>query len=276
MGERTQHRANSIGIYSWYGYRVPLLERLRAISESGFESTCLWYEAVAGQSTGGSDVSETVRFARDLGLSVDNVHAPFRRANLIWSEEKSKSAVIAELYRRCIRFCAANAIPQVVVHISSGNRPPALNESGLDLIHDLVLTAEREGVVVAVENGRRQDYLDSVFAAMESENLRFCYDSSHDFLYGGPPLSIIDRWDHLLTAVHLSDNNGKMDDHWLPGKGRIAWDDVCAKLAAAGYAGTVMLEVVSRDVKAEPQDMFLKEAHRKATEIRDAMASRIC
>ena len=272
MEHPLEHETSLIGIYSWFGYKAPLSERLRAIAESGFESTCIWYSAEEEKSMGQSHANDIVKLARDLRLSVDNIHAPFRSANLIWSEEPDKNSVISDLYKNCIRFCSANDIPRVVIHISSGNNPPPLNESGLSMIHELLQLAEREGIIIAIENCRRQDYLDYIFTAMESEKLRFCYDSSHDFLYGNPPLSIIDRWGHLMTTVHLSDNNGRMDDHWLPGRGRIAWDDVCTGLKSIKYSGTVMLEVVSNEVKTEPQDTFLKEAYHEATRIRDVLA----
>ncbi len=32
------------GIFSWFGFVMPLSERLELIKKAGFDSTCLWWE----------------------------------------------------------------------------------------------------------------------------------------------------------------------------------------------------------------------------------------
>jgi sugar phosphate isomerase/epimerase len=49
-----------------------------------------------------------------------------------------------------------------------------------------VAQAESQGVTIALENTRRPDYLDWAFSHIQSSNLGFCYDSSHDFIGANP------------------------------------------------------------------------------------------
>jgi len=62
-----------------------------------------------------------------------------------------------------------------------------------------------------------------------------------------------------LASLHLHDNHGSEDEHWLPGLGTIAWDQVMAGLAKAGYTGPLMLEARS-DPNRYDFPAFIKEA----------------
>ena len=52
-----------------------------------------------------------------------------------------------------------------------------------------------------------------------------------------------------LSALHVHDNDGRGDNHWLPGQGVIDWSDFSKALGEIGFEGTVSLETaVSGDV----------------------------
>lgn len=66
-----------------------------------------------------------------------------------------------------------------------------------------------------------------------------------------------DRGDRLATFVrkfgpriqhlHISDNHGRIDEHLAPGKGTIDFAALMSALKAAGYTGTVTLEIFEKD-----------------------------
>ena len=46
-----------------------------------------------------------------------------------------------------------------------------------------------------------------------------------------------------IFTVHMSDNDGTDEKHWMPGTGIIRWSAVIERLAAAGYEGPFVFEV---------------------------------
>jgi sugar phosphate isomerase/epimerase len=45
-----------------------------------------------------------------------------------------------------------------------------------------------------------------------------------------------------LKALHVHDNGGERDSHWLPGTGVIDWSDFSASLKEIGFEGAVSIE----------------------------------
>ena len=71
-----------LGMFSWFGYSLPLEKRLEMIKQAGFDATCLWF----------GDEEEMVEdgladrmpgLVRGMALYLDNVHAPFRNHHLL-------------------------------------------------------------------------------------------------------------------------------------------------------------------------------------------------
>ena len=256
-----------LGIFCWFGYEMPLSQRLRLIARSGFEATSLWLETDV-HSAEVAVLADAPRMARDCGLSLDNGHAPFETCNLLWSDAVADRQSILNLYRKHLDFCRQQQIPRLVLHLSHSDTPPPLNRAGLDTFGELLKHAEDAQVVLAVENIRRPDYSDAVFERFESPHLGLCYDSSHDFLYGNPPGAVLKRWGHLLTTTHFSDNAGQRDDHWLPGDGSIAWDVVRQHFPLRTYNGICHLETFPKEPSAQSAEAFLQMAYERATALR--------
>lgn len=250
---------HNLAIFSWFGYRLPLDQRLALIAEAGFRTTSLWLappEELALQ--GRAD--EMPELAHQAGLTVENVHAPYTHCNQFWSDDAELRDAVREEYAEAIRFCARHRIPVLVLHTTRRTDPPGTFELGLPPIKDLIAQAESSGVVLAVENTALPEWFDRLMAAFDSPSLQFCYDSSHDFLYGRPPGQILERWGHRLAATHFSDNAGHHDDHWLPGTGCGDWDRVAKSFPSTSYSGSVSLEAVPRNTADMSPQQFLSKA----------------
>jgi sugar phosphate isomerase/epimerase len=174
---------NSLGIFSWFGYSLPLKQRLKLIKQTGFTDICLWFGNDEKTFLDGQK-DQMVDLALDQGLVIDNIHADYKYANFLWSESiKEKEIIKAELADGLL-YCSKHKIPIIVMHITDGSHPPPITKSGLTIIEDLVVQAEGLGITMAIENTRRPEYVDVIFSNIHSHNLGFCYDSSHDFLPG--------------------------------------------------------------------------------------------
>jgi len=251
--------SNRCGVFSWFGFELPLSDRLKLIREAGFDSTSVWLGEEEELVKDGKEdlIPELVR---DCGLFFENIHAPFDQCNKIWAEDKSVRSEIKSQYRSCISFCSRHEIPIVVIHISRGSNAPEVNKYGINMIEEIVKYAEDSGVVIAIENTAKPHYLDRIYSSIESPSLGFCYDSSHDFLGFSTPGKILRKWGHLLTATHLSDNDGISDRHWIPEEGIIDWEVVENQFPKDSYTGFFTLEVLPKNREAESASSFLDKA----------------
>ena len=261
-----------IGIFSWFGFPMPLEERLHHIARAGFDATALWLGREEPHVRSGN-LDGIPAMARRCELAIDNVHAPFSHCNDLWAADRGAREAWLDEMTRCVDFCERHAIPVVVIHVCQGASPPPINAGGLETLTNLVQRAEDAGVVLAVENTARPDYINAALQAVESPCLGMCYDSSHDFLAADNPGRLLQQWGHRLVATHFSDNGGVMDNHWLPGDGRIDWQRVAQVFPRDTYEGTILLETVVRDDSYPSADAFLAEAHARATSLRDRLAA---
>lgn len=263
-----------LGMFSFFGFDLPMAKRLELIAAAGFTTTCLWFGEEEPMIKAGQ-VETIPEIVRQHGLTLDNIHASFWRSNYLWSDSKSEQSIIQQELSAALSFCKKHQIPNLVMHLSTGKNPPPTNQTGLRLIRELVKQAESQGVTIAVENTEHHtnNYLDFVFTNIKSPNLGFCYDSSHDAIASDYRGQSLERWGSRLATTHFSDNHGINDDHLLPGYGNIDWQKIM-KQFPKNYQGSLMLEVDGPDApKGFTPEGFLSTAYQKAKELA-AMAER--
>jgi sugar phosphate isomerase/epimerase len=253
-----------LGIYSWFGYDIPFEKRLEMIAGAGFTVTGVWFgEEENLVRTGRSEDMPAMVAERSLAL--DNIHAPFWNANYLWSESEGERQVIRQDVTEAIMYCGRHHVSTTVMHVCSKENPPSPNKAGLALLQDLVKLAEDQGVIIALENLEYSCnlHLDYVFSSLQSPNLGFCYDSSHDNIAWIFRKKALEKWGHLLATTHISDNLGLIDDHFLPGKGNINWPEVMKQIPKS-YRGSLSLEVDNPEAgkSLTPED-FLKTAYER-------------
>lgn len=249
---------NLIGVFSYFGFQLPLNERLQLIKATGFGATALWWgDEIAFRDVDKDDIPKIVR---DYGLVIDNIHVPYDNSNDLWSDRASVRKAIVDKYISWLNDCAEHKIPIMVMHISRGSELPDPNIYGIESMKKITKAAEDLGVIVAVENTRRNDYLDLIFSEIQSKSLGFCYDSSHDWLYSTEKAELLGRLGRKLATIHLSDNDGIKDRHWIPKNGIIDWNKVIKALTNADYTGSLFLEVYpdGQDCDLTPQEFLEK------------------
>lgn len=252
-----------LGIFSWYDYDVPMQDRFQSIRKAGFEATSLYWSAE--DNNHGCDPEALPAMARDAGLLVENAHVPYETCNDLWSEQAPVRERILSQHLCWVEDMARHRIPCMVMHLTGGADLPAPGTLCLDSMSRIVAAAEELGVVVAVENTRRRDYVDFVLREVKSAHLGFCYDSSHARLNTDQGIGLLRDWGHRLTAVHLSDNDGRLDQHRLPGVGVIDWPILMAAFPVHCYTGCLTLEVVPpNEVKPSDHREFLAQAYPRA------------
>jgi sugar phosphate isomerase/epimerase len=249
-----------LGIFVWFGYRLHMSQRAQLIKDAGFDVASLWWGEEEKANTG--SLHDLPAIVRDKGLAIDYIHVPFKGCNDFWSESESDRQNMLDKHLAWIDDCARHEIPKMVMHLTEGANPPSPNESGLAVINHLVKAAEERNVILAVENIQCTKHLDFVFHKIDSPNLAFCYDSSHDFLWSTQPGNILSKWTDRLVTTHFSDNDGREDRHWLPGIGTVNWQKIGLSFPTETYTGPFLLEVLpEQDRPKRPVGEFVAAAY---------------
>jgi len=250
--------------FAYFGYELPINERLHLIKQAGFDGAMLWW----------SDDFENTNYrgvpalARKIGLYVENIHTPFERINNLWLDNLEGST-LTDNFLRMVDECAQYDIPTMVVHLSSGDKPPAFNELGLNRIKSVVEKAEACDINIAFENLRRIEHLEYILDNVDSPHAGFCYDSGHQHCHTFH-VDLLSKYGSRLMALHLHDNAGYIsgandeDQHLLPYDGTIDWAIVMKKIAQSGYTGPVALESLNRGYNNLPPEEFLGLAFERA------------
>jgi sugar phosphate isomerase/epimerase len=256
-----------LGIFSWFGFVLPLPQRLKLIKEAGFQATTLWWEDEFGAANIKKESMPDI--VRESGLVLENIHIPYNDCDDLWSEHKSTRAAIVNKYTAWLNDCAQYHIPIMVMHITDSLKlpPPRRNaQYGLDSLNRLLRVGEDLGVTIAIENTGREDYIYFVLSELSSKYLGFCYDSSHNRIYGQDRLELLEKVSHHIVTTHLSDNDGIKDRHWLPGEGIINWPKLTNVFSRSQYNGYLTLEVYPTEsqLKQTPA-CFLDQAYQSAS-----------
>lgn len=258
-------------IYSWFGYFQPFEERIDMIREAGFDRVLLaWEDEYEPRHI---PIQEQVRRARAAGLAIENAHAPYAGWNLLWEDDREASAALMDHLKRWIREVGDAGIPCLVVHTTDIDlEKPVDLDSGLRNFEELLGTAQKAGTALAVENVSRQYLLREIFERLESPALRFCYDSSHDFMLPCARGKILHDYRDLLITTHISDNNLYRDCHWIPGEGKIDYGIILKDLKDSPI-DCLSLEVLrSGDDPRDPR-RFLADAYSAARDLADRIAT---
>lgn len=86
----------------------------------------------------------------------------------------------------------------------------------------------------------------------EFPSLKMCLDTGHGNI-GDPDktrlFEFIEKFPDKIGHVHISDNQGKRDDHFGVGRGNINFEKFMTQLINAGYNDTITFEIFSENTK---------------------------
>ena len=227
-------------IVDYFGYNLSPEARMKAIRTAGFDGVILLWADYFDP-----DYRDFPKYAAAQGLYVENTHGPYMHSNDVW-EDSAAGADYTEHILACIRDCRTYGIPTIVVHPVNGVIPLPENPAlGLERFRRMVDLAERLHVNLAIENQGNPAYVDLVFRQVESDRLRFCYDSGHEHYYA-PERDLLADYGDRLIALHLHDNDGTEDAHALPFTGTADWTRIRNRLTEIPYAGAGALETLNK------------------------------
>ena len=211
-------------IYAGVSRDYSIEERIAAIAEAGFDAICLDFEKELAHTE--TSWENQMRLAQKYALPVENVHLSGKGMTSAWTEGEAGDQVIDRLIEE-LRDMASLGIKIGVAHVTWGYATPDGNmDIGIARYRRAVEAAEKYGVILALENSVYASYVHTLLTNIHSPSLGFCYDSGHENAYT-PTEDYLSQYSDILVAMHLHDNDGANDDHYLPlhPNGTIRWEE---------------------------------------------------
>ena len=269
-----------IGISVGKDSSVPTVEVITIIAKTGFEAISPVWESLEA-------LEEQVQTARELGLEIQSLHAPFGKAADMWNPNKDVSAPALEELLKAADACKKLQIPVMVAHAWIGFDysfdKDNLCFENYDRLVDRVV---KNGIKIAFENTEGEEYL---FALLDrykyNSAVGYCWDSGHEMCYNRGE-DLLGMLGDRLLMTHINDNlgvsrfDGKTywtdDLHLLPYDGIGDWDYNVNRLQKARKLDCLNLELSiqskpnrhENDVYAQmPLEQYFAECYKRACRI---------
>ncbi len=190
----------------------------------------------------------------DAGIEIFQVHGPWR-----WPPRDETEEDREERFEKMAKSISGTAVlgcKNFVIHpiMPFGDNqnpdPDRFYELNYRFMNRLCDVAEDFGVTVCLENmpmpvltlATPAQILDFV-KDVNRKSLKVCLDTGHCTVCGVDPSEAVRlTGKEYLRVLHVHDNNGISDLHWLPGKGVIDWKAFGKALKDIGYDGSFSLE----------------------------------
>lgn len=223
-------------------------ELFRSFAEAGIRvmeiSNCSdGYDAI--------DFDNVKRLADKYGVTLRSFHLPFKMHGGIphdISDPALCDVAVAD-HKRHIDIGVGIGIKIFVLHTSGPKVPEGERRVWMETckrsLAELVEYADKFGAVIALENMTHQclgntidEFCELVFSHPKT---RVCFDVNH-LLYESHG-KFIRRMDGRLITTHISDCNLEVEQHKLPGEGKIDFQEIFSALVETGYQGPWVYEV---------------------------------
>ncbi|HLC77129.1 MAG TPA: sugar phosphate isomerase/epimerase family protein [archaeon] len=154
---------------------------------------------------------------------------------------------------KCVEVFRKLGVEKVNVHFDD-SIPLIKDEHTIEFniwsLQRLVRIGKRHGVKIMAENTpglfSQPGVLDKVFRKVPELMLHLDIGHANISTKNSTPI-LIAKFSKHLAHIHISDNNGKKDEHLSLGKGNINWPGMLGVVKDAGYDGTITLEVFTSE-----------------------------
>ena len=230
-------------------------------------------------------IDEIGETAAKCGMEFSQLHLPFHKKGDPAQDPRFKTPGFEERYEEAMRRCYIAAgrlgIPWAAAHCLSLGSINFDREKSAKANHEYydkyVELGIKHGVGTAFENmvqgsangGIRVRYTanpDDLIDFVDSYNdpkVAILWDFGHANISGVDQPSALRKIGKRLKCVHVDDNFGETDNHFIPFVGTVKWHEIIPVLAEIGYTGECSLEV-GQFTKRAPralQDSLVRSAY---------------
>ena len=247
-------RNTNISVSSSFNYSLSIEEQIKLATEVGFKFFSFGGNFEHFNYLKASERSKILPILKSTGLKIDTIHGK--------SLHQDKNLDILKSTIEAAKDFHASTI---VLHICPFMFKKEDYSAYSSLLYDLIVPFEKliseNNISIALENVfpyHEVDLLLDFASKIESSNIGFCYDSSHDQIDGPRNSDLLDKMSKRLKAVHLSDRIKPFVDHVIPGEGFIDFETIIRKLAKSEFQGPYLFEVMMTHSKYQKPKEFLE------------------
>ena len=241
-------------------------------SDSGIEAMELTikYDTIMEQ-----DYKQIASLAKKYNIDLWSFHLPFQPYGVMDISLPHTYKATIEYFREIIKKVSDIGVDKFVIHPSgepiTDDKRKEYMECAKNSLGELAAIAKGCGSVIAVEDLPRTCLGNCSAEILElisvDDSLRVCFDTNH-LLTENIPDFIRAVGDKIITT-HISDYDFTNEKHWLPGEGKVDWNELLNTLKATDYSGVWMYEInfVAPNTISRSRDLNCMDFKRNATEI---------
>lgn len=195
------------------------------------------------------EVEDSLILADKYGFDFCQAHSPDGEH---FKEGEARDALILAT-KRSIEACAMLGIPHTVIHAAGcGPDKAEFDRKNIEFYRLFEEDAEKHNVDLLTENSAEawnpEYFLRTGKEIREFEEnagiprLHINWDTGHGNVQGVNQYDDIMAMGKELRALHIQDNDGKVDAHLMPLMGTVNFDDVIRGLIDAGFSGDFTFE----------------------------------
>jgi len=266
------------GLYTWFGYILPIEEKLKMIKDVGFETICTWWGNDFDVTDG--DYRTHAYLAQKHGLYLEHSHIPYYGCDNLWLDTLDGQEIL-KLHIEAVRAAGESDVPTLVMHphdrVQIGGKR---FEIFTDRLNRIIDACDKYEVNLAIENLSDEKIIRDVQAIVKDiPFVGMCFDAGHNNVTGKGDLSLLEDHKNKIFALHIHDNDTTKDAHLIPYEGNLNWKGFRQIMETSSFEGSLMLECCypfdfeahedDPDYIFEPTDMTALEYLIKAKEACD-------
>lgn len=240
----------SIPFFDFHGIREAFYKEIEEIKKLGFYSVDLSLSGVGGYNNTMEKCIKTVDCAlntiKESGLKLNGIHLPFWRFIYITSCDEDVRAWCMNEYRDLINVCNPYKPDFYIFHSKTNSsiegvrkkRKPMLYKSFQEMTEMTDSVVCLENMIIASDPETSADAIEIINRVPKG---KICADVNH-FLLEKPEEALLKLGERVAT-LHISDNDGVSEKHWMPKQGVIDWINIIGALEKIGYNGVFNYEV---------------------------------
>ena len=238
-------------------FNVYKTDRYKKMKEFGFDYADY---GISGELNGRTEeeyealILAEKELADEAGVTIWQVHGPWRYPP--HDETEELRAERADVMKRSIRLTSKIGCKYWVIHplmpfgAKSDFAQDAFWKINYDFFSNLVQYAKKFNVTICLENmpmkrlsmSRTEKTLEFIHQ-INDENFKLCFDTGHEAVFDTSIEKAIRLSGEDLKVIHVHDNDGKSDRHWVPYMGMIDWNAVYRTLQEINFDGVFSLEI---------------------------------
>lgn len=195
------------------------------------------------------EIAHYKKTLRDLGLSLQDIHASIGREKCYFSlEEYRRKAGMELILNRIEMFAELEGTGALALHVPTYRHVYGITEEDLKKIpawvvqirrtlDELMPYLEKYNCAIAIENMPNEEFevIEELMNAFPAERVGIAYDSGHGNYGFCQGLDCLEKWKHRLKVLHLHDNDGTLDRHQPPFYGTVDWERLVKLIAGSSY-----------------------------------------